>query len=487
MRLGLISRGLCGLLLSIVAFEASAHARWLASGPTPGRTNNDANKVGPCGAARTNNPAVFRAGETVNLEWEATIYHRGYFRIAFSPANDQGFDDNVLLDNYSELQGQRTYSAAVTLPNTPCDNCTLQLIQVMLDRNPPTNYYSCADIQLVADMQTDTTPPEGATALAITGALPTPTLSWQNPSDDFAGVIVTRGTDQLPHPQMGLQYQVGDKIDGSRVEFAGIASQAVLSDITDGSWLTVLTHDAAYNYSTSAAIQATAPNNRPHSVSLRWEQNGYSDAIYLADGEVIVQADITDPDGLSSHLVGWSASEYLANHNLDSYVYQYRFEPSTIVPNTDLIVTADTTDVVQPDFDVSESIFIPVKPYSRYVPTLIVKQGGKVVSAASTTAGEVTIELAFTGETPEDVSAWQVQWQHAIAGANAGDHTLTFSPSGAGSWPVTAMVSRGGIQAALPITLSVVVNKPVQLGRFGGGLAALMLLLIAVRRLQGRR
>jgi hypothetical protein len=44
------------------------------------------------------------------------------------------------------------------MPNVNCDNCTLQLIMVMTETNPPTNYYSCADIQLVgsdAGVETD--------------------------------------------------------------------------------------------------------------------------------------------------------------------------------------------------------------------------------------------------------------------------------------------------------------------------------------------
>ena len=487
MRLGLLTQGLCGLLTMALAFEASAHARWLETGTTPGRTNNDNIKSGPCGYARTNDPAVFRAGETVTLQWEATIYHRGYFRVAFSPANDQGFDDNVLLDNITEVQGQRIYSAQVTLPDTPCDNCTLQLIQVMLDRNPPTNYYSCADIQLVADMPADTTPPDAATVLALAGAVPSPTLSWQNPSEDFAGVIVTRGTSQLPHPQTGLGYAVGDVIDGSEVVFAGVATQAALTGITAGDWLTLFTHDAAYNYSGSAAIEAQAPQNFPHTVMLRWEQNGHSDVIYLADGEVIVQADVNDPDGVSSHVVAWSASEFLANENADSAVFQYRFDPSTIASNTTLDVTAEALDGVRQDFNVSQTISIPVEPFSRHQPELVIKQGGQIVDAASTTAGEVTIELAFNGDAPSDLGPWLVLWQHDIAGAMAADHTLTFTPQAAGNWPVVATITRGGIEAAEQTTVNVKVNKPVQLGRLGFGLIGLMILLMGLRRLQARR
>ena len=47
------------------------------------------------------------------------------------------------------------YSFQVTLPDTPCDRCTLQLIEFMEDKlqdgNPDNDiYYSCADLILVA-------------------------------------------------------------------------------------------------------------------------------------------------------------------------------------------------------------------------------------------------------------------------------------------------------------------------------------------------
>ncbi|MFA9472798.1 MAG: hypothetical protein ACERNK_19695, partial [Deltaproteobacteria bacterium] len=45
------------------------------------------------------------------------------------------------------------YMATVTLPNVTCDNCTLQVIQVMYDKPPYTTpgndiYYQCADLVL---------------------------------------------------------------------------------------------------------------------------------------------------------------------------------------------------------------------------------------------------------------------------------------------------------------------------------------------------
>ncbi|MCA9560948.1 MAG: hypothetical protein KC583_20510, partial [Myxococcales bacterium] len=44
----------------------------------------------------------------------------------------------------------------VTLPDVECDNCTLQVIQVMFDKPPQTSpgndlYYQCADLVLRGD------------------------------------------------------------------------------------------------------------------------------------------------------------------------------------------------------------------------------------------------------------------------------------------------------------------------------------------------
>ncbi|MGD8641888.1 MAG: hypothetical protein PVG89_14735, partial [Gammaproteobacteria bacterium] len=71
---------------------AYAHARFLTDGIVPPRSNNDGIKSGPCGSdPRSTNPAVFRPGQQITVEWEETINHPGYFTIAFSPANDTGF------------------------------------------------------------------------------------------------------------------------------------------------------------------------------------------------------------------------------------------------------------------------------------------------------------------------------------------------------------------------------------------------------------
>src|SRR5687768_10393820 len=99
----------CGLLLAL-SLQAQGHALWDPNGLIKPRSNRDDIKTGPCGVPRTNTAVTLAAGSTVNLEIERTIFHQGYFRIAFSPANDQGFDNNVLVARLPETNAQRFYT-----------------------------------------------------------------------------------------------------------------------------------------------------------------------------------------------------------------------------------------------------------------------------------------------------------------------------------------------------------------------------------------
>jgi hypothetical protein len=156
-------------------------------------------KAGPCGRAdgtRGTNVYVYRPGEAIRVEIIEYIGHPGYFRIAFDDDGDDAFadpqtvapinrecmdipedhcgepdfynNDAVLLDNLDPHVPQnifeaRTYSWDVTLPSVTCDNCTLQVIQVMTDApgihapydpNSPTAddiYYQCIDLVLAGE------------------------------------------------------------------------------------------------------------------------------------------------------------------------------------------------------------------------------------------------------------------------------------------------------------------------------------------------
>ncbi len=135
-----------------------AHARFRADKLLKPRDTRDDWKTGPCGnlvQLPLDQRTQIVAGSKITVEWEETIEHPGWYRLAFSPNGSTGFDTNVLLDNIPDTTGAvvRTnsatwhrYSATIDVPMTTCESCTIQLIQVMTE-NPanPRNYYSCAD------------------------------------------------------------------------------------------------------------------------------------------------------------------------------------------------------------------------------------------------------------------------------------------------------------------------------------------------------
>jgi len=145
--------------------EARAH---LGLDVPTSRYGPDTLKTGPCGVAggeRTTNVTYYEPGETIEVRWDEYVDHPGHYRIAFDDDGDDDFvdpatmmelysNDTVLLDGITDKgQGERDYVATVTLPELSCDNCTLQVIQMMYDKPPYTTpgndiYYQCADLVL---------------------------------------------------------------------------------------------------------------------------------------------------------------------------------------------------------------------------------------------------------------------------------------------------------------------------------------------------
>jgi len=121
-------------------------------------------KEGPCGKAgsvRGSNITVLEPGATITVTWRETIGHPGHYRIAFDDDGDDDFpfptststaDGRIILaDQIADRDGETTYTQQVTLPNITCENCTLQVIQVM--STAPTYsegdlYFQCADLAL---------------------------------------------------------------------------------------------------------------------------------------------------------------------------------------------------------------------------------------------------------------------------------------------------------------------------------------------------
>ncbi|MDB4986198.1 MAG: hypothetical protein JWN04_1376 [Myxococcaceae bacterium] len=170
---------------ALAHFKLIKPTSWLNEDPGSGAPQ----KGGPCGPGGSDNisptPAsgaitTFHAGETITLTWIDTIAHPGHFRIALAENRDDlkdpdikqdafcGYDEkavptgahgNVLADGVFFRPASGTYTAGmtfttqVTLPDAPCEKCTLQVLQVMesdIQAISNCHYYHCADIKILA-------------------------------------------------------------------------------------------------------------------------------------------------------------------------------------------------------------------------------------------------------------------------------------------------------------------------------------------------
>lgn len=172
---------LCAAAFSLLFVPGVAHAHITLTDP-PARHPAAELKDGPCGTgpgdSRTTDPTKiteYTAGATIIVSFTETIQHESHYRIMLSSTGDTGFVDPTgyedtslspgeLLDGEMDLEPggfgvEEEWALEVTLPNEPCAECTLQLIQVMHDKPPFESggddiYYQCADIVIVAGPDT---------------------------------------------------------------------------------------------------------------------------------------------------------------------------------------------------------------------------------------------------------------------------------------------------------------------------------------------
>lgn len=160
-----------GLALSLSLGGGAASAHSLLVNPPP-LTSDDNAKSGPCGCyfgAGPEDPADdgtaskcpgsfpktdLVAGSQFTVSWKETVNHDGSFRLAIS---DQPVDAVVKADLnagviYDKPDGNSTsgatITAKITVPDTPCESCTLQLRQTMNGAAKP-YYWSCASIRIL--------------------------------------------------------------------------------------------------------------------------------------------------------------------------------------------------------------------------------------------------------------------------------------------------------------------------------------------------
>lgn len=188
---------------------ASAHIHLLEPIPRyPGEVSGE-NKACPCGVGLSNRTCnvegdrsdpdrstdrvtTLVAGSSIVVHFDEYVGHSGRFRVAFDPngADLQDFNANILGDitdppgKVGNMGDGSNWQMTVTVPETPCTNCTLQLIQMMdgktqepvADPVGRSSYYQCADITIVAA--------DGSTGA---GAEPSPDVTEPDaPGDDSA-------------------------------------------------------------------------------------------------------------------------------------------------------------------------------------------------------------------------------------------------------------------------------------------------------------
>jgi hypothetical protein len=158
------------LIAAGAAASAWTSAAWahvdLTYPPMRHEYSNNGQKTGPCGSGpATGAVTTFGPGATITVTWDETINHPGHYRISFDAdggdddfVDPSGYDDfyvapSVVADDIPDMGGN-SFSQQITLPETECDLCTIQLIQVMTDKPPwgpgggDDIYYWCADIAI---------------------------------------------------------------------------------------------------------------------------------------------------------------------------------------------------------------------------------------------------------------------------------------------------------------------------------------------------
>lgn len=186
-------------MFALFALSASAHEALeepIARYETDGFSDN---KSCPCGVGNNDQLCsqpdrsdedrsadritTYDAGETITVRLHEVVGHEGRWRIAFDAdgADQDDFNATILLDEADPAGSAGNtgkgdlWEWQVTLPQVPCDTCTLQVIQVMNgdtvnpvpDPTGQSTYYQCADLVLLA---TGTTP----TTTTTTGGTGTP-------------------------------------------------------------------------------------------------------------------------------------------------------------------------------------------------------------------------------------------------------------------------------------------------------------------------
>jgi hypothetical protein len=217
-------------------FPASALAHTVLDDP-PALSANDDYKTEPCGCVIGGMPAcddpyattVYQVGQEITVTWNETVDHAGDFRISFaakppSEVLESDFESSPITVTVPDRQAGGLASVTLTLPDVPCDECTIQVRQFMEGAMDP-YYYTCASIRIEASGSGG----GGAGAGGAPGTGGEPGLGGEDsngPSNTSTGVAGGEPTAAPPPPTSGCSAARSDA-RGSLVALAALAALVV--------------------------------------------------------------------------------------------------------------------------------------------------------------------------------------------------------------------------------------------------------------------
>ena len=216
------------LFVQLLASSAAAHIELQAPMNRYSDIKSGDNKSCPCGSGTTNRSCrkpeefsdpdrsadratTFAPGDSIIVRFDEYVGHSGRYRIAFDPdgADLDDFNENILLDepdpvgSAGNIGEDSLWEFEVILPDMTCDNCTLQLIQVMdgnttdkvqnpVDRGG--TYFQCADIVLAEGTLPGGIPPVDPTDHLGQRQRPAPTPVVVATTPETAGEMLAMGS-----------------------------------------------------------------------------------------------------------------------------------------------------------------------------------------------------------------------------------------------------------------------------------------------------
>lgn len=148
--------------LALTAAPSVASAHTVLVNPEP-LTGNDDAKTPSCGCTFDGTgiecPPDFQItqydpGETITVTWNETVNHAGDFRITFiakppSEVTEADVEASSITMTIPDDIAGGLGDVQLTLPDTPCDECTIQVRQFMEGAADP-YYYTCAAVRIGA-------------------------------------------------------------------------------------------------------------------------------------------------------------------------------------------------------------------------------------------------------------------------------------------------------------------------------------------------